>query len=528
MNGLRRLAALAAAGWLGVAAAHSEAGEEPRKFLEGLRQRGYFEVALDYLEQMRNSPLADRQFKEAVDYEAGATLIDGARAARSMTTREEQLGEAKAKFEKFLADHPQHPLASSARRQLANLLVECGRIKAAQAGVDGRTVAEKEHLLSDARTLYGEAQTVFTTLEAGFAEAHKKFPKLIEQKAPQYEARERVRRDLLESRLALATVRYEIAQTYPPGEAGNRDNLAAAAKGFNEFAEKHGNFLAGMYARLWEARCYKELGHLDKALAALQELLNQPDEPDAFRLMKSKAMMLYLETALLPKAGKEQEALAAYSAWANRAQASEQTSVEGLAIKYLAGRLAGAEAKPAEPANFAEARDRAKHALERMTQTERQWKMDQEKGVKETEKQHEKDIAAARQEALKYYRMALQTAPADTPINDLNTIRSFLVYLYWASDDLYEAAVMGEFLARHYPDAPGARQSAKTAMAAYARIFNEAPPQHRQFESDCVMGIADYIARRWAGQPEADEARMMLTRVAVINHEPVAAQPLDK
>jgi hypothetical protein len=163
-----------------------------------------------------------------------------------------------------------------------------------------------------------------------------------------------------------------------------------------------------------------------------------------------------------------------------------------------------------------------------MTQTERQWKMDQEKGVKETEKQHEKDIAAARQEALKYYRMALQTAPADTPINDLNTIRSFLVYLYWASDDLYEAAVMGEFLARHYPDAPGARQSAKTAMAAYARIFNEAPPQHRQFESDCVMGIADYIARRWAGQPEADEARMMLTRVAVINHEPVAAQPLDK
>ena len=54
----------------------AEGSEPAREFLDGLRQRGYFEEALDYLEQVRTDESIDAGFREVIDYEAGLTLID--------------------------------------------------------------------------------------------------------------------------------------------------------------------------------------------------------------------------------------------------------------------------------------------------------------------------------------------------------------------------------------------------------------------------------------------------------------------
>ena len=58
-------------------------------------------------------------------------------------------------------------------------------------------------------------------------------------------------------------------------------------------------------------------------------------------------------------------------------------------------------------------------------------------------------------------------------IDDLNTIRYCLAYLDWAAEDYYDAAVLGEFLARRYPDGPERQRGAEIALKAYARLCGE-------------------------------------------------------
>jgi len=554
----RLLAGLMTAGLLCTFAAKAAASEEARRFLAGLRERGYFDTALDFLEMARNDPKVDKQFKDSLDYEAGLTMIDDSRMGRVTSVREKRLSEARERFKKFLAEHPSHPLAAGAQSQLANLLIERGRIKAEQAEKPSKTAEEKAALNAEARGLYDEAAKVFADLEQRFLKAHQKFPKIIDPKdTEKIEARDQVRRDLLQARLALATVLYEIAHTHKPGSEGSTKNLEAAAKRYQELYEKYGARLAGLYARMWEGRCYKELGKTDEAFAAFEELLAQPDEPQPFRTLKNKAAVLALQTALLPKVKKYKESVAMYKEWERTARGDEDTP-EGMAIKFFSGKaalelaksltkkedakqrkdlltlskqlfkdvsrqegehqkdakmmlleklLGGADAK-VEPSNFAEARDRAQEELGRMQMPDLK----------------PEEVAKARTEAIKYFRMAMRMKTSDVTIDELCVIRYYLAYLYWLSDDLYDAAVAGEFLARRYSDRIGARQGAKIAMASYVKLFNEVPPgESRDFENRRMIAIAKLITERWKGEPEADEAWMMLIRNAVVCGDPKTA-----
>src|SRR5688572_8272870 len=110
-----------------LAAPSSVGAVEPaREFLEGLRQRGYHDYALLYLERMRTSPLATPEFKETLGYELGVTLRDGARLLPTPKQREDQLDRARDELAKFIKDRPKNPLVVDAWSQLGQL----GQIRA--------------------------------------------------------------------------------------------------------------------------------------------------------------------------------------------------------------------------------------------------------------------------------------------------------------------------------------------------------------------------------------------------------------
>ena len=156
------------------------------------------------------------------------------------------------------------------------------------------------------------------------------------------------------------------------------------------------------------------------------------------------------------------------------------------------------------PKSYDEARNHAKLAWDRL----------QEPDLKPEEG------AQLRAEALRNFRFALVHAPRDAKIDDLNVIRYSLAYLYWATDEYYDAAVLGEFLARCYTDRPEAQLGAKIALAAYAKLVGGAPPgDDRKFENDRMTRIARFIAERWPNSPTADEAWMILLRMAVGNRD---------
>ena len=106
--------------WLIVFVSASVSGGEPaRQFLQGLRERGYYDTAVDYLNMMKTSQLAPVDLRETLLYDLGSTLIEASRLQRDMALREKQLDEARDALNRFVGMHPEHPLIDSANSQLA-------------------------------------------------------------------------------------------------------------------------------------------------------------------------------------------------------------------------------------------------------------------------------------------------------------------------------------------------------------------------------------------------------------------------
>ena len=302
-------------------------------------------------------------------------------------------------------------------------------------------------------------------------------------------------------------------------------------------------------------------------MPVLNEILVQPDEPAVFRDVKNKGLVLFLRTCLLEGAKLADYKLAAEKAmaWEESARPGEEESQDGQAIKYYGGvaaldyarllekndanrakalkmarrefnyvarrygeykqdaqqklmdpLLRDPDAQLEEPENFQEARDRAKGELDKMSAAQTMLSMDMAEGKKERLQEYRDQIDEARLVAANYFRTALTLREPETPLDEINVVRYYLAYLHWLENEPYQAAVMGEFIAKRYPNSPGGRQSAKIAMAAYASIFNEAEDEAgRDFATDRMFDIADYITQRWPDGPEAEEALIMLVRTAV-------------
>ena len=76
---------VAAIAWLVIFESAVAPGAEPaRQFLQGLRDRGYFDTAVDYLNTMKTSKLAPVDLKETLLYDLGSTLIEASRLQRDV------------------------------------------------------------------------------------------------------------------------------------------------------------------------------------------------------------------------------------------------------------------------------------------------------------------------------------------------------------------------------------------------------------------------------------------------------------
>ncbi len=62
----------------------------------------------------------------------------------------------------------------------------------------------------------------------------------------------------------------------------------------------------------------------------------------------------------------------------------------------------------------------------------------------------------------------------NTTLEDINTVRYYLCYLAYTENRTYDAAVIGEFLLKYYPNSGGARQAAQIALASYVNEYQGA------------------------------------------------------
>src|SRR5687768_1218113 len=66
----------------------ADAVDPAKQFLDGLRSRKYYEMALEYLDTIPGNPAVPVEFKQTLAYERGVTLVEGARWQRDPAIRD--------------------------------------------------------------------------------------------------------------------------------------------------------------------------------------------------------------------------------------------------------------------------------------------------------------------------------------------------------------------------------------------------------------------------------------------------------
>lgn len=558
----------------------SAKGEEAyERFLEGLKEQGLYDIALEYVRSMKDSPLLSNDQRLQLPLEEGQLLVESAQAERDTTTKFKQLDQARERFESFIKANASHPLAAQAASELGNVLVVRGRSLLDQAKRPANA-SKKDQLIKDARDLMTQAQTVFNDSEKKFDEEEKKFPRFIDPKdVKQIDARKIARANVLRSSLLSGAVLFDLAKTHPDGSKEQHTLLQQAADKYASVYEKHRKLLAGLLARVKEGECYQSMGDTKRALGLYESILTQPDD-EAFRKLKNSTLHLAMQCMVADTEKKYDIAIDKGQKWLASAHPSDERAPDGLGIRYFLAvaekKLADSLQKPEEqarkkaaltearkqaglvkkfpgayqeeanklyagispaaegdenkePANFVEARDRGKDLLEQWQTKLQAIKMAPVTKEEANIPKYQQEAGELRAKALQYFRLAMELRDEETHIDDVNIVRYYLCFLAYNSGDYYDAAVLGEFLARNYPESSGGRQCAKIAMSAYQQGYLSPQAIEKEFDKQKMVDIADYITRRWAGQEEADEAWTTLMSIAVNEHQlDQASQYLDK
>ncbi len=542
------------------------AAKEPaRAFLDGLRDRGYHDVAMEYLDQMESSRLAPEDLKETLLYEKSLLLIDASRKQRDSEVRAKQLDQARGLLQQFIQTRSESPKINAARSQLGTLIVERARMK-----YEDSKKGDGQQLMTESRALYDQSFKVFSELQASVDAQLEKIPKVLDtrdrKEAELIVRRKQLRADYLETELFAAAIREELADILPAGSSEQVKYLQEAADMYDGIYKNYRTRLAGRYARMYQGRCYQQLGRTKEALGYFGELLDQPNEPETLMMLKAKTLVMAMETWLSPAEKKYFEAIKRATRWFDETPRDKQRESEWIAVRYHLARAlkmqaddakntepvnralikqsldaakrelsfvageSGEYQKPAqellkqlggpdmaeeeqEPDTFMAAQAVAKEALDAIAPTEQtvatisaqlaaEQDADKKQALNDQLTAAREKLTRSQDDAIHYYRLALELADDQTPQSNVNLVQYFLCYVYFVRQDFYDAALVGDFVARRYPDSPGARQCAKIAVACYLKLIEQNQDQDATFELGRLESIGKYMSDTWPTDPQ--------------------------
>ena len=251
------------------------------QFLSKLRERGWHDVAEEYLEHASDDPLASREFLEKTELELAITRRELARQTLGEKQRQALLTESITGLEKFITENPTSSDRLTAQSQLGNLLADQALATLGQA--------EKITPFNSGEPLRMESRAQLEAATSVLAELEETLTAQLASLDRESNS-ERSRKDVLElkqglenkqaeARFLLANLNFEKARTFPPESADRREVLEAAAEGFARLNEQYENKLVGFYAQFYEGRCYQEQGNCRQALKMFDKLMSSACRP---------------------------------------------------------------------------------------------------------------------------------------------------------------------------------------------------------------------------------------------------------
>ena len=495
------------------------------KFLSGLRDRGYHDIAREYIETLRKSPDLPADLKVTLDYQEGRGLLEEATVSNDLVKKNLLLDSARTKLDGFAKANPQHPLASDALMQLARLFIERGHT----AFLESKDLkdAEAQGKLTSARAAFTEARKAYDAALVTLKARHEGFPKFIPNDDPRFDQRETALQSLIDGRLQRAVVDYEDAQTYALESKERNELLDKAGADFELLYKDHRSQLAGQTAYALRGKCYEEKGELGPAMGIYNELVAQTIRDVQFDELRRRVAYY----RIIVDGKRKEHALAVDEAarWLHD-NPRGRTNEYGLGVQLeLAKNLLAMLPDLAE----SERDEATRKATERLGEVVRYFSPYKPEALELLRKYKPKGTLSASQianlsydEAMAQADSAMSTHEWDRaitlfnqavkradPLKDsvkANKARYFLSYCYFSSGRYYEAAVIAEHLARRYPQREYSDKAADFALAGHTMAYQTYTQIDRSSDLGRLRDFANYTIATWPDSDQSDSARVTL------------------
>jgi tetratricopeptide (TPR) repeat protein len=518
---------------LGLAPAANADGEDARiaeKFLRELKTRGLYEIALEYITDLRADTSIPPTLRALLDYEEGRTLIEQASRSGDLVLREELLKEARTKLESFVKDHADLPQSREALVSMAKLLTERGFLASLQSE-EATDKAKKDAKLAEARSSFVQSSEIYGKAVDRLGAALKTFPNFLEKTDPRFAERQEVIDSHLNAQLQKGVTDYELGETYPAGSKERTDALKTAGELFENLYKNNREQYAGIAAQMFQAKCFEEQGNVDAAVGIYKQLLEHTDP----RLRVLQRNVGYFYIVALGK--RKQYPLAADEAgrWlAKYSGRDDRRTREGLGVMLEFAK--NIDAQMAEISSNSEKTAATRKIVDTLVQVVRYPSQFKNEAIALLKKyrpasalraediarlaypelmEKGEDAIASRDwdRAALILKLAVQKADPNRDIDKANLARYELAFCYFMSNKSYEAAVLSEHLARRYPRGGSSAKAGEIGMQALADAYSSFKDIDRASDLNALVDLARYIAETWPEKEEGDYARLNLGQI---------------
>ncbi|MEO1497240.1 MAG: hypothetical protein AAFV43_08835 [Planctomycetota bacterium] len=559
------VALLGALAFAGPVVGQTVAAEQ--RLIDRLVEEDLGEFAIDYLERAAADPLIPDEFKRVAPYRIAKLRVNEALRRRDAASRRAALDEAIA----LLAKLPKPSEVGGAEGRALTDAV--GRLALAEAdearrqsltalsGIPGITVKRAR------RELRGAKKRLRTAVER--YEAELEALRGVSSGTPDGDRRGDLRLRLAQARLLAARLDNELASTYASGSDEAEKLNRAAAERLGELYQKYSKWVVGLYAHLYEGRCYRQLGEHALAAGCFESLVTQPaTTPELSRLVtlaNAELVALRLATNDVAVAVEDGEA------WLDTLEGSQREGAEAATLRYWVGiakqRLAAGDGlndsarkrllrsarellgeaartpsevqapardawadatallgiESADPRTFDEAFQAGKDAVEAFSAAEvgRAAADQDDTSVRaEFESQRVDSLTAA----ATAFEAALELADRKSPDEQVNEARYLLAYLDYTAGRDARAIKLAAGVALRAPDDPSAEAAARLGIAALDRRRRQ--PLDKAESERVAMNLnrlAEFTAERWPAGDAAAIALSVLLAQALDNEDLAAA-----
>jgi hypothetical protein len=552
-----------------ILSATAVAEERYLDFVHKLQERGYGEIAVQYLERLKEAGEIPDEVRDVWSLELGKSLRVSAEEAANADQTQKRLADALAHIESFLKENADHPAVAEALGAQGDIATQRGQLLIRS----GRTVTDKARqaeFFANARAALEVARSPFTqsieryqtdlrellpappadtpkkeATKKGTSKTSTKRPPRATSKAARDAAAERdeVEMNWVEARLKLALLDYYIAQTYTdPADAARKKALEQAAARFDGIFQQYRVTRLGLYAHMWEGKARDDLGDLKTAEAIYEEVLGNAPDPGQLQaatgLEPLFAQVEMFRLQLLQKKGDTAAFLNDAAEWIRSHQSSRRTAgYQGIALELAKAQIGLAEkATPDERHRLFTLALRSLSDIAKVASEHQQEAILLRRKYQEEVKGSVGDIvsldegltvgnAAARSgqwdEAVTAYARAAELAAKDKDPERMIDARFRLAHAQLMSGKAEEAADTAEEIARKNLASRTAPQAAALATSAALALYTAAKDKGPALER--LMSMANYTIDHWPDRPEADDARIALGQSNIVRGDLDAA-----